>query len=100
MLEELARAGLGQIVGVDADVFDETNLNRQLLAEEGNLKRKKVDEANHRLKRVNRAVEFTGYAISLDKLSNEIWHDVDLAFDCLDKIEERLILAKKCSTLP
>ena len=43
-------------------------LTRQLLAEEGNLESKKVDEANHRLKRVNRAVEFTGYAISLDKL--------------------------------
>jgi molybdopterin/thiamine biosynthesis adenylyltransferase len=95
--EELARAGLGQIISLDHDVFDETNLNRQLLANEGNLGKKKVDQLRDRLKKVNRAVEFTGFAVTVDNLPDEIWRDVDLVFDCLDNIDDRFILAEKCS---
>ena len=99
VVEELARLGLGKIVAVDPDVFEETNLNRQLLAEEANLGKKKVDEANSRSKRVNKAVEFTAFAVSLDKLPEEIWSDADLVFDCLDNIKDRLILANTCSMM-
>ena len=42
-------------------------------------------------------MDFTGHALSLDQLPEKIWRDVDLAFDCLDKIPERLTLAKKCA---
>jgi molybdopterin/thiamine biosynthesis adenylyltransferase len=98
-LEELARAGLGRIVGVDPDVFEETNLNRQLLAEEGNLTGKKVNQAGDRLTKVNDAVEFIGYDTSFDQLPDEIWGDADLVFDCLDNIADRLNLAKKSSTV-
>jgi len=97
VLEELARVGLGQIIGVDPDVVDETNLNRQLLAEEGNLGSKKVNEANNRLRKVNKAVEFAGHAIPLDELPEEAYCNADLAFGCLDNISDRLILAKRCS---
>lgn len=98
VLEELARAGLGRIVGIDPDEFEETNLNRQLLARQDNLGRKKVDEAGDRLRKVNKAVQFLGYATSLEQLADEIWRDADLVFDCLDNIKDRLTLAKKCST--
>jgi len=97
VLEELARAGVGQIVGVDPDVLDETNLNRQLLADQDNLGKKKVDEAKKRLERVNESVEFAGYAASLDELSDEILRGADLVFDCLDNVENRLKLADRCS---
>jgi molybdopterin/thiamine biosynthesis adenylyltransferase len=97
VLEELARAGVGQITGVDPDVFDETNLNRQLLCEEGNLGKEKVSEAQKRLRKINKAVELEGFAVPLDKLTDEIWRDADLVFDCLDNIEDRLKLVNKCS---
>lgn len=99
VLEELARMGLGRIVGVDADVFDETNLNRQLLAEEGNLGKHKVPQAENRLKKINKAVEFVGYSVPLEKLSDETLRDADLVFDCLDNIEDRLVLANRCSVV-
>ncbi|MHC4640667.1 MAG: HesA/MoeB/ThiF family protein [Planctomycetota bacterium] len=98
VVEELARAGLGQIVGVDPDVFEESNLNRQLLSEEGNLGMKKAEQTSARLTKVNKAVEFTGYSASFEKVPEEIWNHADLVFDCLDNIEDRLILAKRCST--
>lgn len=97
VLEELARVGVGQIATVDCEVFDETNLNRQLLCEEGNLGKKKVAQAKDRLKRVNKAVEMTGFATPLDELPKEIWHDGDLAFDCLGNIDDRFVLAERCS---
>ena len=97
LLEELARAGVGQIVAVDPDVFDETNLNRQLLACEETMGRRKVNEAESRLKKVNSAVAFTGFAVSLDRLAEEVWRDADLVFDCLDNIEGRFGLEERCS---
>lgn len=97
VLEQLARMGLAQIVAVDPDIFDEANLNRQLLADEKNLGEKKVTAAENRLRKVNRAVEFAGYAVPLDRLPDEIWRDADLVFDCLDNIKDRLTLARRCS---
>jgi molybdopterin/thiamine biosynthesis adenylyltransferase len=98
VVEALARAGVGRIVGVDPDVFEEKNLNRQLVADETNLGRKKVDQTRMRLKRVNSAVEFTGHDVPLEKLTKELWRDADLVFDCLDNVEDRLTLAHKCDT--
>ncbi len=95
--EELARAGLGRITGVDSDVFDQTNLNRQLLADQENLGQKKVDQARDRLAKVNKAVEFIGYPVTLDKLPDETYRNADLVIDCLDSIDDRFVLAQKCS---
>jgi len=97
LVEELARAGVGRITTVDGDVFDESNLNRQMLADEENLGGKKAAEAEKRIKKVNRAVEFVGFAELLDKVAEEIWRNADLVFDCLDNIEDRLKLEQKCS---
>jgi molybdopterin/thiamine biosynthesis adenylyltransferase len=99
VVEELARAGVGRIAGVDPDEFEENNLNRQLLSVEGNLGKKKTAEAGERVKKINKAVEFAGYDVSLEELAEEIWGGTDLVFDCLDNIEDRLSLAGKCSAV-
>ena len=98
VLEQLGRVGVGRIVGVDPDVFEETNLNRQLLAEEGNLGNKKIDEAEKRLGKINRAVEFVGSATPIDKLPQEVFGGANVVFDCLDNVADRMRLAKRCST--
>jgi molybdopterin/thiamine biosynthesis adenylyltransferase len=97
LLEQLGRVGVGHIIAVDPDVFDETNLNRQLLSNESNLGKEKVNEAGERLARINKSVEFTGFQCRLDKLPDEVWDKADLVFDCLDNIDDRLVLAQKCS---
>ena len=45
LIEMLGRMGVGQIVACDGDVFDETNLNRQLLATEVCLGQSKAEVA-------------------------------------------------------
>jgi len=99
LLEQLGRAGVGQIVAVEPDVFDQTNLNRQLLSNEANLGKEKVNEAKKRLEKINKAVEFAGFRCCFEELPEDVWEKADLVFDCLDNIENRLLLAQKCSVL-
>lgn len=96
VLEELSRIGVGYIVGIDHDVFDQTNLNRQILSSEQNLGKSKVEEALTRVKAINSTVEFTSLASNLDKVDVQVYHNCNLVFDCLDNIQDRLKLAKIC----
>ena len=53
----LAAAGVGRIGIVDADIVDETNLQRQILHSESFIGKSKIDSAVSRLKEVNPFVE-------------------------------------------
>jgi molybdopterin/thiamine biosynthesis adenylyltransferase len=97
LVEQLGRAGVGKIITVDPDIFEETNLNRQLLSNMANLGREKTNEAKERLEKINKAVEFTGFQCRFNELPHDVWEKADLVFDCLDNIDDRLVLAQKCS---
>ena len=56
IIEMLARLGVGQITAVDGDVFDETNLNRQLLSKESLIGKEKALAAEDRIREVNSEV--------------------------------------------
>jgi tRNA A37 threonylcarbamoyladenosine dehydratase len=51
--EALARAGIGRMILVDADVFDPSNVNRQLGAMVDTVGQRKIDVMAQRLKRIN-----------------------------------------------
>ena len=53
ILEMLARLGIGNLTVVDGDVFDETNLNRQIISSESNIGKAKVIEAFKRIESIN-----------------------------------------------
>ncbi|MHC4519978.1 MAG: HesA/MoeB/ThiF family protein [Planctomycetota bacterium] len=97
VLEELARAGVGKIVCADRDIFDETNLNRQLLATCQSLGKRKATQAAERAKMINEAVEFTAVPGEFAEIPSKLWQGVDVAFDCLDNVPDRLMLAEHCS---
>jgi tRNA A37 threonylcarbamoyladenosine dehydratase len=52
-VEALARAGVGQLLLVDCDVIDETNINRQLYALHSTIGRDKVELARERVLDIN-----------------------------------------------
>ncbi|NLE13154.1 MAG: tRNA threonylcarbamoyladenosine dehydratase [Clostridiales bacterium] len=58
-VEALARAGIGRLLLCDCDVFEESNLNRQLLCTERDIGRPKTEAAAERVSIVNRAVEIS-----------------------------------------
>ncbi len=95
--EILARLGVGHLTLVDGDVFDESNLNRQLLSSPARLGEKKAKVAAWRVQEVNPAVvvrevdEFFTAASSAG-----ILHGIHLAVDCLDTIPARFLLENAC----
>jgi len=100
IIEELARLGIGGIVAVDPDVFQEHNLNRQLFSTPDRLGEKKVEAAARRVAAVNPAVTLRPVAEALDERNGaELLRGVDVAVDGLDSISVRLLLAETCDTL-
>ena len=97
LIEELGRVGVGRIVCCDHDVFDATNLNRQILSDQGNLGESKVDAAQERLAAINSAVEFVGVGGKFNDIDKSIWRRAGVVFDCLDNIDDRMVLAEKCT---
>jgi molybdopterin/thiamine biosynthesis adenylyltransferase len=97
IIEELARFGVGRITVVDPDVFEEHNLNRQLLCTQELLGGKKVDAALRRVAAVNPAVRLQAFDAAFGKGSSaEMLKGVTVAADALDSISVRLELAEAC----
>jgi molybdopterin/thiamine biosynthesis adenylyltransferase len=90
ILEGLARMGVGQIRVADHDVFEPTNLNRQLLATEAELGVPKTDAAVRRVALVNPAVELEVWRGKLEGQDFvRLWTDADVAVDALGGVAFR-----------
>lgn len=100
IVEELARLGVGRIVVIDPDVFEEHNLNRQLFSTPANLGKAKVEAAAARVGEINPAVTLVPMqkAFSPDN-GEELLKGCQVVVDALDSIQVRLELAEVCSTL-
>ncbi|MBR6796948.1 MAG: ThiF family adenylyltransferase [Clostridia bacterium] len=66
VLEALARAGVGRFILVDCDVFEVSNLNRQLLCTADALGTDKVLAGEKRVKAINPSAEVKALKIFLD----------------------------------
>lgn len=97
ILEMLSRLGIGKITIVDGDVFDVSNLNRQILSSESNIGNSKVLEASKRIKSINSSVSVEVRKLFLDAENvNEIIKYSDIVIDALDSMDDRRILASAC----
>lgn len=95
IIEQLARLGVGHITAVDSDVFDETNLNRQLLSHAENIGKSKVLAAKEHVARVNPNIELNALQVFLDENNAlEITKGYDVICDALDSVDSRLLLQK------
>lgn len=91
--ELLARTGAGHIIGVDGDVFEPSNLNRQLLSQEHLLGVAKAKAAEERIKAINSDIVIECHTQYLDAGSMETRiQDAALVVDCLDSIDDRFVL--------
>ncbi|MCF6179155.1 MAG: HesA/MoeB/ThiF family protein [Geopsychrobacter sp.] len=100
ILEELARLGVGQIVAIDPDLFEESNLNRQLLSSLKLLGTAKVDAAVARIAEINPVVRVCPIAEAFDKKNGEkMLAAADLVIDAVDNIPARLDLAETCTQM-
>jgi molybdopterin/thiamine biosynthesis adenylyltransferase len=89
----LARAGIGHLIVVDSDAFDETNLNRQALCSTLSVGRSKAEEAAVMVRSINPGVEVTPYRVRIDFTNaREMLVGSDVVVDALDNAPDRLIL--------
>ena len=100
VIEQLARLGVGKITAVDPDVFEEHNLNRQLLSSPDALGKPKVDAALARVREINPAVTLYPICDAFSKDNGlEMLKGVNLVVDALDSITVRRELADICEQL-
>jgi molybdopterin/thiamine biosynthesis adenylyltransferase len=90
----LARAGVGAFTLCDFDVFDESNLNRQLLCRETTLGRNKAEVVREELGLVASHVDVRVASVVAGPGSlPEILHGASIIMDCLDSLEARHYVA-------
>lgn len=93
VLELLARFGVGRIDVADGDVFEETNLNRQLLSSVDDLGRNKARVAAERAARIAPLAEVRALELFLDRDNlPRALTGVDLVVDALGGIAPRMAL--------
>lgn len=90
IVENLVRAGVGIIEAADGDVFEESNLNRQLLSCLDAVGRPKATLAAERAAAVNASVEFRAQAVFLDRAGMDALLDgAAVAVDALGGLKDR-----------
>jgi molybdopterin-synthase adenylyltransferase len=100
MVEELARLGVGTIVALDPDIFEEHNLNRQILSSPANLGRPKVEAAALRVAEINPAVSLVPIHAAYAPENGPLYlRGCHVIVDALDSIPTRLALASTCTEL-
>ncbi len=94
------RFGVNKITLVDGDIFNLSNLNRQLFSSEDNLNKNKAVEIAKILNKINPEVEVVVYEENIDLDNGEnILLNQDIVLDCLDNISSRILLSKLCSKM-
>ena len=92
--EILARLGIGALTLVDGDVFEESNLNRQLLCTMENLGTSKAGRPKPG-RQINPLVRARIHDVFLDAgNAARLIEGADAAVDCLDSLKTRFVLEK------
>ena len=86
-----ARAGIGHLTLVDFDVFDETNINRQILALDSTVGRQKTAVAAERVKDINPDCRVTlkNMFVNGDTLPQLFCEPVDFVVDAIDALNPK-----------
>lgn len=98
-LEGIVRAGFGRIRVVDGDVFQGSNLNRQILATTETVGRFKADVACERARSINPSVDIEGLRLLVnDGTVGEILDgDFDVLIDAIDTVRCKVSLLRAAS---
>lgn len=94
-IEMLARMGIGELVLVDEDAFDLSNLNRQTLATISDIGHDKSAVAADKVRLINPYVKVTSFSEHVDETNIEkIIGDSNIVIDALDNVLTRVIASR------
>lgn len=99
--EGLVRSGIGEIMLVDGDVIDPSNINRQLQTHSTNIGKPKTEELAHRLSLINPRcqIQFRTDFYGPDNADSFELGTYDFVLDCIDKVPSKLDLLLRCTRL-
>ncbi len=102
-LEGIARAGVGHIRIVDFDQFDETNINRQLLATHATIGKSKTEIAFNRILEINPNCKVDRQETFYEQGKEELLfapafgkNRPSLVIDCIDSFASKVSLLASC----
>lgn len=94
-IEMLARMGIGELVLVDKDAFDLSNLNRQTLASINDLGLDKSAVAKEKVRLINPYVKVTTFNEHVDQTNiDKVIGDSNIVIDALDNVLTRVIVSR------
>lgn len=98
VVESLIRSGIENIIIVDYDTIDESNLNRQIIATKNNIGKLKVDEFEKRILSINDKVNITKLPIFIDEnnIDELFLDDITYIIDACDSIKTKKFIISKC----
>lgn len=95
-IEMLARMGIGELVLVDEDAYDLSNLNRQTFATITDLGLVKSEVAAEKVRLINPYVKTTTFNEHIDHTNiDKVIADSDIVIDALDNVLTRVIVSRK-----
>lgn len=95
--EALARAGIGNIILVDKDKIDITNLNRQIIALNSTVGKLKTEVMKQRINDINPNCKVECYNVFINKDNiHTLIKDVDYVVDAIDTVTSKIDLAEWC----
>jgi len=96
--EALSRSNIGTLILVDYDIVDLTNINRQIIALNSTIGRKKVDVLEERIKDINSSCKVIKIDEFIDNNNLDILfkHKIDFLVDACDTVTTKKEIIKKC----
>lgn len=92
----LARSGVGNIIIQDFDIVNESNFNRQVIANIDSLGKYKVDAMEEMIKRINPSCNVIKINEKFDDNSSLFNHQFSYLIDAIDSLDNKFLLIKKC----
>lgn len=94
-VEALARAGVGNLIIIDSDVIEVSNINRQIFATDTAIGMPKVDVARARIHDINPDIHVTATRTFFDD-TTELNVTPDFVIDAIDTVPSKIALYKWC----
>ncbi len=99
VVETLVRSGLGHITVVDSDTFEETNLNRQILATHSTLGQNKVDVCAKRCRDINPDIIITAIKAEFGADFTLDFAPFDYIVDCVDDVGAKVEIIRRAQSM-
>lgn len=96
--ELLARSGVGGLILADGDVYEPSNMNRQIFCTADTLGQGKAEASAARVLKINPELEVRAVAANLTpENAASLVHGCDIVIDALDSVPARLLLEDACA---